>query len=936
MAYNPFNIFRRNQRAIFAVITVFIMFTFVLSSGLGGGADFFDWFPSWLGSKKRGEQVCTIDSNKVYQGELDKLRFRRVMANRFMELAAAVAEDNLQQTTLPELMKSASPEFQRLLNLVRANPQYASLLSTFQPQRPEDQEVVKALNALQTISQMRMVAASQGRHYFLNAPNRNNRDLIEFMLWEKKADQMRIRFTEDDIKALIQKEFYGQFKSDVAVRKQLEKDLPRFSIDECLKAIGDEFRVRTVQTALLGHTVVIDQPGGGRMYLDAQQSVRDDSTLSFPPLLTPPYEMYDFYREKVSPTTYWAVAVPGANFAERVTGNPSEAELRALYDKYKDQEYDPSKEEPGFRQPRKIKVEWVGATGTEPYYQKKAEEWVAKAEQIRKTEVGALSVPLPGSGPGVVGLSVAPMAVSDPLIFGKYYQDVAFKHGFIVRNQYSSASVLPWDLLDTSIVRPANLAAATGGLAGGLAGFGGPGQAVAATFGGAVQFELRDRVRAGAPLVLGSIPGPGMGNTFFSGAAAYQFGTPGPLPIDAFRPSLLKQVTEDKAKEMALADLRKLKTDIEQLNDPKHASHIKNPAERLAKTKEMIANFIKERGLTIGSTTDFRDEWTIEDDPGMAPLKAVLKPDNATDPHRGVNRPVQFGKKFFWKDDFSKLDLRDPRALEIAMSGNLPKTPATGTYQPDFYPQDPGRLSPSEKTFLFWRTEEKAATPLTPDQAKNSGALLAAWKRIKGREMAKARAEEIANRLRGRSATASQQVLQNVFDEDKILRDEFRGNEKATERVKVFAIDDVAPLSPGMDMSGMGMGGGGKTLRPFRLDPSTNIPFPTKEMEKTLLDERERPVGTVLVLADQPKDMYYVVTLVNRRVLTPRDFNFEVYSQFAQQGGVGRVVRSTYDREAVKKARESVVNLLKKEFEYTETDEQKKKLDANAAKEDEQ
>src|SRR5262249_18773428 len=219
--------------------------------------------------------------------------------------------------------------------------------------------------------------------------------------------------------------------------------------------------------------------------------------------------------------------------------------------KYKDQEYDPSKEEPGFRQPRKIKVEWVGATGTEPYYQKKAEEWVAKAEQIRKTEVGALSVPLPGSGPGVVGLSVAPMAVGDPPMggtdrrfFGKSIRSVALNHGFIDRNQYGSASGLPWDLIDASIVRPANLAAATGGLAGGLAGFGGPGQAVAATFGGAVQFELRDRVRAGAPLVLGSIPGPGMGNTFFSGAAAYQFGTPGPLPIDAFRPSLLKQVTE--------------------------------------------------------------------------------------------------------------------------------------------------------------------------------------------------------------------------------------------------------------------------------------------------------------------------------------------------------------------------------------------------------
>src|SRR5215211_5325920 len=88
MAYNPFNIFRRNQKAIFAVVTVFIMFTIVLSSGLGGGADFFDWLPRWLGQKsQKGEVLCTIDGSKVYSSELEKLRFNRVMANRFMSLA---------------------------------------------------------------------------------------------------------------------------------------------------------------------------------------------------------------------------------------------------------------------------------------------------------------------------------------------------------------------------------------------------------------------------------------------------------------------------------------------------------------------------------------------------------------------------------------------------------------------------------------------------------------------------------------------------------------------------------------------------------------------------------------------------------------------------------------------------------------------------------
>src|SRR5262245_43416432 len=91
MAYNPFNIFRRNQKAIFAVLTVFIMFMFVLSSGLGGGADFFDWFPRWIGGRG-GEKLCKIDGDDITTKDLDKVRFKRVMANRFMELSSRYTE----------------------------------------------------------------------------------------------------------------------------------------------------------------------------------------------------------------------------------------------------------------------------------------------------------------------------------------------------------------------------------------------------------------------------------------------------------------------------------------------------------------------------------------------------------------------------------------------------------------------------------------------------------------------------------------------------------------------------------------------------------------------------------------------------------------------------------------------------------------------------
>lgn len=913
MAYNPFNIFRRNQRALFAVITVFIMFTFVLSSGLGGGADFFDWLPSWLGKNKKGDHLCTIDGSKIYQGDLERLRFRRVMASRFMEMALMESEENV-QTVLSEKAKNITPQFRNMIGIVLQNPQLIEMLLDETPGKPkplgltlsqDEKDVLRGVQALNALQQLRQMSMMSGRNYFFNAPNRSNRDLIEFLLWEKKAQQMDVRFTEDDIKALIRKEFFGQFKNDALIRKQLEKDMQGFTLEACLKAIGDEFRVRTVQAALLGPMTPVQ---------------REDSTLSAPPMFTPPFEMYDFYRDRVSPTTYWVVAVPGANFADRVSGTPTEAELRDLFSKYANQEYDPSREEPGFRQPRKIKVEWVQVNGTEPYYQKKAVEWVAEAEKFRKTEIGALAVPMPGVGPGFLGLTTAPMVATEPLIWGAY-QTVDYYHKGSIRIDWESSQYVLRPL-DTSVVRPQNLVAAAGGSAGGLLGFGGPFQPLSAVYGRAMLFEQGDRVKAGMPLFF-AMPGPGLEATVFGGAVGTKLGAPPTIPIEAYRPLLVKQITDDKSRSLALADLQKLKKDLTEISKDTKLG----VSERAGKARDLVAAFVKERGLPTGTTTDFRDEWTIADDTGMAPLKAAMKPGATGTP----SAPLQFGKKFFWTDDFSKINFRDPRAMEMIQAGNVPKMPATGKFVPEFFPSEPSKLSETDPTFLFWRTDEVDSKPVSYDRAQ--GELIKAWKRIKARELAKGRADAIADRLKSRGASLSgPQILQNVFDEDKILRDEFRGDDKAVERIKLFDIDNVAPLAPGTEMNQFG--GSGKTVRPFRLDPTSNIPFPTPDFEKLLLDRRTDAPGTVFVVADKPKDMYYVVTLTRRQVLTPKEFNYEVYSGGAQQGGVGQGVRRAFVREQSKAAHDSVIDLIKKEFTYVETEDQKKKLDSNASKED--
>src|SRR5262249_33481371 len=50
--------------------------------------------------------------------------------------------------------------------------------------------------------------------------------------------------------------------------------------------------------------------------------------------------------------------------------------LRALHEKYKNDEYAPDKETPGFKLPRRIKVEWVSASPDSDYYKKAAGRWI--------------------------------------------------------------------------------------------------------------------------------------------------------------------------------------------------------------------------------------------------------------------------------------------------------------------------------------------------------------------------------------------------------------------------------------------------------------------------------------------------------------------------------------------------------------------------------
>lgn len=906
MAFNPFNIFRRNQRAIFAVLTVFIMFMFVLSSGIGGGADFFDWFPRWLLTKKnRGDALCTLDGSRVYPRDLEALRRDRVLANKFMAYAAGEAQENMLRYARerlpqlgPEARAAVGAVFQTEQAIQRAalqeygrNPQvmgffYQQLQQSVAALRPllasptlppDDKPAVRA--TLTAYSLNARIGARGGEYFGNVVGNRTSRDAVEFLIWDRKAKDLGIAFAEADVKALVQAEFQGHFTNDVAVREALRRENPLFTTEACWRALATEFRVRTAQAALLGPV-----------------SDRADRTLTGLPVFAPAYEVYDYFRDKTSPTTYEVLAVPAANFVARVTAEPTEEEVRKLYDEHKDREPDPGREEPGFRDPRKVKVEWVAATGEEPYYRNLA------AEALRLGPAAAALAP-PGPG-GWSGLAGVPLAVHDPLFEKAYKTAVLDEYPSAVRFKWGTSGglVYPSDVMDATVVKPAVLAAAAGGL-------GHPLATAHLTAGAVVAEEQKARVKAGMPFVLAGVPGPGLLPQFAGAEVAYRQAVPGPLPLAAVKPDLLRKLVETKAQGLVQKDLTDLREQVGKLTD---GGKKVTPQTREA-VAAYVAEFVKVRGLQTGRSADFQSEYTIADDPGLASLKGLA--DKSAGPTPPGMAPPAFGRGFFYDG--------------MAALGGRPG-PALGTYKPEFYPDRPfgsaASAGKAEPTFLSWRTDERAAVGVPRDAARPR--VVEAWKRLEARKLAKEAAERIATDLRAFPGTAPDQFLPWLRDRQAELQAK-AADPAGKERVKLFRVDKVAPLVVADDPTQVMMGTGGQ-LRGFEFRESADIPYPTREMGKALLDGRTAPPKTVTVLPDRPKDTFYVAVVGDRREKSADEFRVALMAAGLSRGGMPTLkdsVMNEFVGENTLKAKTAILALMKKEYQYEETDDQKKRLD---------
>ena len=885
MAFNPFNIFRRNQRIIFAVITIIMMFTFVLSSGLGGGADFFDWLPNWIGSKTRkGEVFCTIDGRNFTESDVRAIRMQRMIANKYMSYAAEQAVDNLRAavgTSLSKVGKDKQRMFEMMLGVLRPPTtmqelqQLPGMYSFVQAQMRttmddknaprEDADVAQMIYALIDLQTQRM--GSPPGVYFAALPNATARDAIEFRLWEKKADQFGIQFSDKDAQRLKDVEFLGRLGSaEVNVRKAVTQDGRGVTDARLWSALAAEFRVRLAQEAVLGPTWA----------WRTQPTPAMNRTLGAPPAYTAPFDLFEYYRENCSPTTYEVLAVPAASFLDKVTEKPTDAQMQELFRDHQNEEPNPANEQPGFKEPRKARIEWVSATGGEPFYKAAAQEWMRAGEA--QAALGHLLAPT--TLPGVA--AAAYLGSLPSLSVAKEYEQVVANFESALNQQYVYGA-FNFQVVDPAAVRAADVAAAVGAAAGSLLTHGSPFDPAALLEESAKAVERRTRLRVGLPLFLGAVPGPGMFATGLAGVATAYASRPKPLPADTYKEGLTARARESLARQFMARDLSTFGETLD-----KAVRDVKDPAKKRAAAAAAVDEFVKSRGLKRGETAEPRDEYTVGDDPALAPLKAVMD----TAAHGSL--PVRFGRQFFYEDD---------------PMGRGQPVAATGVFHARFYP-NAGGPSPlgADPAFLAWRTEEKAPQAVSFRAAEPK--VLAAWRRVKARDLARQEAERIAKEMQAKNVTNATQIEQLMLDIQLHLK-AATDDPKVRELVRQFPLRDVAPIqvaaaSPFAQQRQ-------PSAQRFRLLPSANVPYPSAEMQTRLLDDRTKPVGTAFVTADAPKDTYYVAVVADRREKLPLEF-VSMYN--TPQNPVRQELTQAQRVDSLLAARRAAVALLKVEFGY--------------------
>ncbi|MFN4259611.1 MAG: hypothetical protein ACK4RK_09950 [Gemmataceae bacterium] len=875
MAFNPFSAFRKHQKVMFAGLTILAMITFVF---LGFAGDPLSQLLDRYRGRGGDMTAATLYGRDITARELSTLRAQREIANTYITSALAAAQQNMlrvvQQLAQSQQLDAAlGKEIQDITGSRQFYFQFAGqnpgILEFYVQQLPEmRQRVGQVENRLRaegktaeagTVALLNHVLAIDGE---LFAPRESNlffggtttdEGLFDFLIWLHEADRLRIQLSpaqvQQEIKALTYNQFTQRDSLDIEqVIERQYRDAPTNILNFLEQALTDEFRVRLARIALEGY-----EPG-------ARGEV---------PVQVTPYELWEFYRDQRTELELELFTIPVRDFLPQVTEKPTEAELRKLFTAYRRVEAHPASESPGFRQPKRYRIQWISARPDEERYQ-----------QAAKVEEALLQATLP---------------LAYQMLLQREYQNLEFSY----RMPSLLEPYVPRNVYDQLLERRKNAAvdvAATVGQLLGPAGWGEP-TFLAATLSNqagrfidvnqeAAPILEPDRQRRAAALAsllfLDASPQSALGTAIVTTAADR---LPQPAAYEAARAEARERIQSELAHGIVLQTLQRfVKNELEPIAAKENVKDVDMSNE--------LAEAAQRYGLKTGVMDKPRGQFEIQDDPALKPLLDIF---------RGPNRLTPDLERQFAHELFNMSEAK-PYVAEGLVEHN-PRTPHVPAMRSGENFMEERFWASSSEPLVFWKTKvENPRDPLKLDEVYDQVVL--AWKLSKARELAKKAAEALAAKVA--AARGDEQKLRDLAVQE----------QRAT-----FTLENVAALvrrqlaQPGANQP---------RYEPYAVS-NEKVLYPGPGFVDSLLQlkEKDKNIGDTVVTHDQPIEHYYVAALISRVPPSERDFLLAYRTESSMPSNSDTIL-NRYLQQQTRKYREQFMAQLRQQAslklnpEYTE------------------
>jgi hypothetical protein len=955
MPLNPFHGFRKHQKTLLAVLTIFTMFIFILT-GFSGG----------LGSRgnpqgrNMDKPVVKMYGEELSANDIDRIAMQRRMANYYMLMTVQrgheVVVQRAENELLPMLKDEKDMALRESVKMVvdswtkafKGDPktkrgptpldliEYYRIVSDDSQRSPrrllsfymftvdkekkvqreilelvvqmlaQDRRLVPLINAnffQQYLPTLRYIDPQLAMRiqmmlqmdplYFGGGSLNNARDLVDFKIWLHEADRLGIRISEKALQEMIAQEALKTI-GDKIMRETVNTTVANFRPQQkpeyLEQSLRDEFRVRLARVAVLGYEATM-VPGV--------------------PLAVTPYDVAQYFTENRTEKTVALLPVPAEQVAATIP-QPPDAELKALYEKYKNREADPGSPEPGFKQPPRRSVEWIAAKTSQPFYKeeaKKAEERVREAV-LASMQVAAGGLSSTGQVTAAPLLSILPKRYDLPLEAA--YQNLPLDE----RHNYRTPSWLDNSnskLHTTSLNRPENVAALVG-QAIGVGGTKGTILSAPAAFQAAGwTVEAKQRARRWSELFLaGTSPAPFLPIT--APAVAWTMEPKRDyIPLKSVKPQIEEALRERLAKQVIDENFNAVRDELERLNmstgeslqqkerasDPKLVAAMIGQAAATSMGNPWVTPVVYSGAVTQGELKIRSREAATRVLFGTTPtLAAAQYYERQTLPQQRARAYLAEAiKKYGFEHGQTekprdRFEVLDDKGLKPLRDAYLKPRPAGHDFLGDNKPKDfyrlffdarsrfglsefyqPNKLPNSFESMYYWVTGEEPAYTPSFEEAKNRVA--ERWKLSKAGIEAKKKAEQIAAEVKKRAGGNGKEAV-------KVLR-EYAGQLNTN----IVTLDKVSRLtSPATPVFNRGMMGGGEYQR-YRI-PDEKVEYPSGRFLDEIL--KLGTEGEVKVLHNRPETTYYVAVL-EEKPLTP-DFFGEYSLQMK-----GRALMDQYEQD---------------------------------------